>query len=1236
MPATDKQSFINSLSNFLVRANMVNASKAYYSFYPVAGQTNYEFLFNDLLPTGMAFLGGVASATVSLAGNGYASGEIPSVSFISLDAGTGASGTAVMTLFNSTNNANLLDNNNIQGFYPFESVAPLFSGVPSFIPSGDFSSYQYWGQTNNLPVQTPSPYDGYQISGGELLVQKTGLSTASTGITFYPALSGYLTGVVSYPAAKFRWYFMQLEVTKPHSALTTGYTVAPSMSLNLSLPSPMYISGAGYAPANGVYTAYSDESYGDMLVNTNGQTLILKAPASRTAAIYSGTPQNVFFNNAILLYLGAPNTDFYGPYTPSGAGTSFIPAPAVTPYTFTCPVNVFSSGIQKFGIFNTGNQFSNPTVKLSLTFTPSYINSTTSGDSFRVDRITGWNDYQTQAIPPTGEPHYNEAFFESTVDPGNLIFSPNTNGELLRLANGRTGGFALSTNIPATNTLATATAPFSGVDFSKEMSVAFWYNLTQLGNANEIILGFADSYLTLNPAGPYTNPIAALTFTTKHLNGARTITDSVSTTASINTGQWYYITARRSEVQHQMYLSVSGMNGGVIQTYQTPMTYGSNITNFSNSYALTFYQAAVSYYLFDSVQVWNKYIDPQAIYASPTYGLSGITITKSGDNYNTAPTITIAAPTGGGTTAVAYANISPNTGKIYADNLPALSVGDTSFVNTGIINSSGTGLFLVPNNDFLRVGNTIPFNDWTVFINFAPTGHITGVNSVLLSTMNSTNDQSGMIIGISDSNRLFIEYVDDTHPIGGAKRTFMHNYELGANNLISISADSVHNVVNICNHNIAKQSTYAASYYVQGYSPANQMYFGGFTNSGNNPRYTGFFGKMMDFLLLSGASNPAQMQGFAPAFFVTGYIPASQSGIYSYFPIITGANFVYQALSTGVTGYALSTVSIPDKDGVNITVYSNLPVTGSIYGTGVSYITGTTSGVTVVYSGVPEQIFYSNPYIKNYADSNFVMYNYGITNNDILEIYSFSDKWIGMISIIPSSFNLYDFYLSDSFQGNLNIYNDGLLQLTGINYVLGSGKIVSNGLSNYQSTYNFLLYDEISGTTVASGFTGWLGGFSLGNDPTSGGALDIYLNGQKLVSGFDYTMSSTTANFASTQQGNPINWASGYFAFAPARTGNRQVAVVSGISYWNNFNSTLGVLMDEMVYLNGQRLAPGVDYTTVASFSLLNADFRPSSLAFTLYTGDIFDPSILSTTPNITGVTGTDGGIYTGNLPPLY
>jgi hypothetical protein len=1227
---TGRQEFINNLTGFLKKANLSGTAEVWYSFYPHANQSNYEFVFNDLLPENQTFLQGVTGVHITNPGTGYGMTETPSVTFVSNDNGVFASGTAVMSVISGS--SNLL--NQLAKAWPVD----LYGS--SLINNGDFANLStgWYGGDNGFAPATNSGLM-YRFESGGLHVSNfnhVAVNFTNNSIQFVPN-SGTLSIIGGNSGS---WVAGSVDVISGDNL--TVLTVGGSNIIDITTTGTKYFA----------FWLTSGVSFG----------------ANPFFIIQSGS--NVLIDN-VKIYTGDIGTE----------AVNGIP----------------SEFIQRVTADSDGSYFSGLKGKNALGL--------------------------IKTVYKSGTPIPSPASFDVAA-----------NGTMLQTANN---------------------------------TIAFWHYFK---NQNSGLPISQDCLLSAWWAG-FELHLTNFKYRVKNVAASNTLLTTVQPTDG-----WHLIAMGLSQ-----------------QTPSSPITQFISVDNqyFSGSFpsgfsfsnpnpSIRFFGPVDNYDIgVDELYVWNRALStgeinqlwnsgsglfyPFATGSTPTGAtrfVTDITLTNGGNSYLTAPTIVIAAPSGSGTRAMATALLGPDTGRIYAESFPGLSVGGTNAVVTGML--SGSGIFFSGNNDFLRIGNHLPFDNFTALINFGPSGHVKGTNQVLLASMEYTHQQSGFILSINDANRLVFEYMDKSST-DSVRRHRIHDEELGKNNLVAISKDDTHKVLTVCFHDLADHDTRSKVYHIPGYRDSNTLYLGGFTNSGNKTDYTGFAGRIYDFLLLNGAANAVQCDALSKAFFTTGYTPSGTTGVFSYFPIVTGVVFQTVVTGSGITGYSLGAISIPDKDGTNITVYDTAPLTGNLSGSGVVYLSGTSSGVRITQMAVPEQFYFSNPYIKQYAEEYLVMLNYSVVPTDMIQIYSFSDKQIDKVSVIPQPFNLNDYYLLNSFDPSsvALVFNDGLLQVEGINYAVASGKIISNGLSAFQSTYNFLLYDEISGDIITSGWTGWsgtrqimgsgavgwrsnagtgsaaepdgsqeiifdssfgtfdsgiggveafiwdstkparlgdiyivsgeAGGFAQcqseididfgiltttqGFVPLTDGLVnvfggtgaivggftqrvvvdipisgypafryfstytgdafsqtvelykidstvtqkrDIYLNGQKLVSGFDYLSTGSGITLTGTQNGQPVVWASGTFAFTSSRTGNRQEFTGSGFGFERAFTgTTLASLMDEMVWLNGQRLAPDFDYKKVSSASLLLSTTRPSNFSFQLYTGDTFPLSILTGRPNI-------------------
>lgn len=146
--------FLDLLDDMLDRANLSGRVIAYYGFRPLAGQT--EFIHNDFLGTGNAYLQTAERVAMSSRGFGYGASEVPNIVFRSNDAGTGITGTAVMQ---SVGDVVDIIGQGLRRAYRFNST-----GV-NLVNNGDFSDlHTGWAYVSEC--NEPN----YCFSGGALSV----------------------------------------------------------------------------------------------------------------------------------------------------------------------------------------------------------------------------------------------------------------------------------------------------------------------------------------------------------------------------------------------------------------------------------------------------------------------------------------------------------------------------------------------------------------------------------------------------------------------------------------------------------------------------------------------------------------------------------------------------------------------------------------------------------------------------------------------------------------------------------------------------------------------------------------------------------------------------------------------------------------------------------------------------------------------------------------------------------
>ena len=124
--------------------------------------------------------------------------------------------------------------------------------------------------------------------------------------------------------------------------------------------------------------------------------------------------------------------------------------------------------------------------------------------------------------------------------------------------------------------------------------------------------------------------------------------------------------------------------------------------------------------------------------------------------------------------------------------------------------------------------------------------------------------------------------------------------------------------------------------------------------------------------------------------------------------------------------------------------------------------------------------------------------------------------------------------------------------------------------------------------------------FSLANNS---GYL-LYLNGQKLIqgTGFDYSIAGGTLTINNAS----YNYDSGNIDIANIRSGSTRTYINSYGVIGSNFYTT-GIndaVIDENIFLNGQRLTRDIDYVKVSSGDLRIRNAIISNQTFVFFTGE--------------------------------
>ncbi len=515
---------------------------------------------------------------------------------------------------------------------------------------------------------------------------------------------------------------------------------------------------------------------------------------------------------------------------------------------------------------------------------------------------------------------------------------------------------------------------------------------------------------------------------------------------------------------------------------------------------------------------------------------------------------------------------------------------------------SGSGIF--DGQTILKVGDKVNEREWTIFINYSRDEHKNkDLGTTLFSSMVSGGSASGFNIGLDGSNRMYLEYPD----INKNKIILQLDKELAQRNVVSIAKNV--SSVDLSYHNFAERENHSS------YFSLNNNTSGSFDSSVSNSwyigdllapslKYTGFSGKIDDVIIFKNYLNQNQRDEIGKAFFAIDY-----SGQRYGFEVIqsnqvTGSGIPQtQVTGSGIISTFFTTgIATETRYGSGIPLVFESGVTGLLSGEVIFFPTGTGIVTSTRAFKLPEQFFFDQTLTNSYARKNLVFNKPFIDSNDIYEMYSFTGfkNNLNKTSAVAVGGNF--MALGTGFTGqNINFYLNGQLLKSGS--VQPNGELVSGEyrtdsdsilyISGQEIEKDNIIYDEIPGLLFHSGYISGVSNLLVNGSFVS--QDDIYLNGQKLISGLNYTIAGTTASIIRST----IQTETGLLSFVPRDIIINKVTGSSNSLIQNNFD-----LISEQLWLNGTRQIKDINYFTITDQSLLNTGIRLESQAFTLYNND--------------------------------
>jgi hypothetical protein len=150
-------------------------------------------------------------------------------------------------------------------------------------------------------------------------------------------------------------------------------------------------------------------------------------------------------------------------------------------------------------------------------------------------------------------------------------------------------------------------------------------------------------------------------------------------------------------------------------------------------------------------------------------------------------------------------------------------------------------------------------------------------------------------------------------------------------------------------------------------------------------------------------------------------------------------------------------------------------------------------------------------------------------------------------------------------------------------------EILSNGFD-----IDDIIYDQIPGPVLHTGYSSGTPNLFVGF--AQAGGSDVFLNGQKLISGFDYEISGSSVVVMSDQIAGVET---GLLSIVPREAFDYRVTGSATSLINNGFE-----LLSEQLWLNGMRQIKDINYFTVGDNSLLRTGVRIEKSTFIIYNND--------------------------------
>jgi hypothetical protein len=461
-------------------------------------------------------------------------------------------------------------------------------------------------------------------------------------------------------------------------------------------------------------------------------------------------------------------------------------------------------------------------------------------------------------------------------------------------------------------------------------------------------------------------------------------------------------------------------------------------------------------------------------------------------------------------------------------NIPG-GFGVNGQYSPGIFSSSyqesgftGSGVFDGITN--LRVINQLTGDSISLFYNFSsyscaksfnigsksitiPTGYIQ-ILSYIESKSNSTPFE--IILGINDAYKLTLEFSGSTGQNNEIHKS-INLSELSLQNPVGLRLNKnniEYTYFDIIEDEINNQSINLTGNF---FNQSKNIYIGNFPTGKSRANYTGFIGIIDDFVACDEYFDSNLSMGLSKLFIKTGEsIELRNITGVKYNIIQSGFLNPTGIIGTGITGYRI----VPSEDSFgSTTVYISSGVSGVLTGEKIEYRV-----VSQEQYSIKQQVVQTDLFDEDYASrftKNYIIFTPKLDSTDIFEVQLYNDSQSKIE--FPEYGILNDIYVNQDNLTNKNV----LIFFNGINISSGDYTITSNGNKFTISSYNKDIDDTVS--YVLSSYTG-IENYAFSN--TTGSVhngyvfvgklnnkkYDVFLNGQKLISGENYLISGLDYN----------------------------------------------------------------------------------------------------------------------------